>query len=64
MKTRDEVPEYDDEVLREVRRIKEELAAKHDFDIRRMGEELRRNQETSKKNGWVFVDPPQKDTKE
>lgn len=44
-----------DEVLREVRQIKEKLAESMDFDIHRMCEEARKNQRAS---GKKIVPPP------
>ena len=52
MKSHGEEPESHDEVIREVRRIKEELAAAQGFDIRRICEEARKNQRTQRKN-WA-----------
>ncbi len=47
-----------DEVLVEVRRIKEELAAVYDFDVHRIAEEARRQQAMS---GRRILAPPPKD---
>ncbi len=46
-----------DEVLAEVRRIKEELAAAQDFDVHRIAEEARREQAVS---GRRILSPPPK----
>ena len=50
-------PEPKDEVLAEVRRIKEELAAAHDFDLHCIAEEARRQQAVS---GRPILSPPTK----
>lgn len=47
--------ETEDEVLRETRRIKEELAARYDFDLGRMIDAARENQ---KRGGRVVLSPP------
>ncbi len=46
-----------DEVLAEVWRIKESLAAKHDFDVHRIAEEARQQQALS---GRQILSPPPK----
>ena len=46
-----------DEILAEVRRIKEELAAAHGYDVRKMLEEARRDQAQS---GRRILSPPQR----
>ena len=46
-----------DEILAEVRRIKEELAAAHGYDIHSMCEEARRHQAES---GRRILSPPQR----
>lgn len=51
--------ESKDEVLAEVRRIKEELAASLDFDVHRIAEEARREQAVS---GRPILSPPTKST--
>ena len=51
--------ESNDEVLAEVRRIKEELAAAQDFDVHRIAEEARREQALS---GRPILSPPTKPT--
>ena len=55
----DHIPELDsqDEILAEVRRIKEELAAAHGYDIHSMCEEARRHQAES---GRRILSPPQR----
>ena len=60
MKSHGEEPESHDEVIREVRRIKEELAAAQGFDIRRICEEARKNQEASERTGQVIISAPRK----
>lgn len=51
--------ESKDEVLTEVRRIKEELAAALGFDVHRIAEEARREQALS---GRTILSPPTKPT--
>ena len=46
---------YSDEILDEICRIKDELAAKYDYDVRRLGEALRREQRES---GLEYVTLP------
>ena len=48
-------PETTDEIMREVRRIKEELGAFMDFDIHRIFEDARRRQN---EGGRKVVSPP------
>ncbi|MBI2434988.1 MAG: hypothetical protein HYV26_19200 [Candidatus Hydrogenedentes bacterium] len=52
--------EPEDDIFREVRRIKEELAAAHDFDIGRMIEDSRRRQEESGRK--ILSPPPRRDS--
>ena len=44
-----------DEVLHEVRKIKEDLARSMDFDVRRIGEDARQRQ---KRGGRTVLPPP------
>ncbi len=48
---------YEDEVIRELRRIKEEHAAQYGYDIRKMVRALREKQE---REGRKVVSPPRR----
>jgi hypothetical protein len=47
-----------DEVLAEVRRVKDELAAAFDYDIDRIFDDLRRQQKESEAAGWKIIPAP------
>ena len=46
----------EDEIMTEIRRIREEHARAHNFDIDSMFEEMRRETEQLKADGWKVVD--------
>ena len=45
----------EDEIMTEIRRIREEHARAHNFDVRSMFEEMRRETEQLKAEGWKVV---------
>ena len=47
-----------DEIITEVRAIKEALAEKSGFDIRRIAEEIRKSEVQSEAEGWKHVAAP------
>jgi hypothetical protein len=47
-----------DEILVEVRAIKEALAEQADFDIRRIAEEIRKSEAQSEAEGWKHINVP------
>ena len=47
-----------DEIIAELRTIKERLAEESDCDIRRIAEEIRKSEIQSKKEGWKHIDAP------
>jgi hypothetical protein len=53
-----EFRETTDDVLAEVRRIKDELAAAFDYDIDRIFDDLRRQQRESEAAGWKIIPAP------
>jgi hypothetical protein len=53
-----ERPETCDEVLREVREIKEALAQAHGYDVRRILDDAREKQ---KRSGRTVLPPPRRD---
>ena len=53
-----ERPETCDEVLREVREIKEALARAHGYDVRRILDDAREKQ---KRSGRTVLPPPRRD---
>jgi len=47
-----------DEIINEVRAIKEALAEKSGFDIRRIAEEIRKSEAQSEAEGWKHITAP------
>ncbi len=47
-----------DEIISEVRAIKEALAEESGFDIRRLAEEIRKSEAQSEAEGWKHVTAP------
>lgn len=47
-----------DEILGELRAIKEALAGQSGFDIRRMAEEIRKSEAQSEAEGWKHINVP------
>ena len=47
-----------DEIISEVRAIKEALAAESGFDIRRIAEEIRKSEIQSEAEGWKHIPAP------
>lgn len=47
-----------DEIIIEVRAIKEALAEKSGFDIRRIAEEIRKSEARSEAEGWKHIAAP------
>ena len=47
-----------DEILVEVRAIKEALARQSGFDIRRIAEEIRKSEAQSEAEGWIHIAVP------
>jgi hypothetical protein len=47
-----------DEIIAEVRAIKEALAEESGFDIRRIAEEIRKSEVQSESEGWKHVTAP------
>lgn len=47
-----------DEILSELRAIKEALAGQSDFDIRRITEEIRKSEAQSEAEGWKHIHVP------
>jgi hypothetical protein len=47
-----------DEILAEVRAIKEALAKESDFNIRRLAEEIRKSEVQSEAEGWKHITAP------
>jgi len=47
-----------DEIIAEVWAIKEALAAKFDFNIRRMAEDIRKSEIESNAEGWKHISAP------
>lgn len=47
-----------DEILSELRAIKESLAGQSGFDIRRIAEEIRKSEVQSEAEGWKHVNVP------
>lgn len=47
-----------DEIITEVREIKEALAKESGFDIRRIAEEIRKSEVQSEAEGWRHVTAP------
>ena len=47
-----------DEIITELRAIKEALAEESGFDIRRMAEEIRRSEARSEAEGWKHIAAP------
>jgi hypothetical protein len=47
-----------DEIIVEVRAIKETLAKESGFDIRRIAEEIRKSEVQSKAEGWKHITAP------
>ncbi|MDO8812609.1 MAG: hypothetical protein Q7J38_11360 [Gallionella sp.] len=47
-----------DEIIAEVRAIKEALAEESGFDIRRIAEEIRKSETQSEAEGWMHVAAP------
>ncbi len=47
-----------DEIIAEVREIKEALAEESGFDIRRIAEEIRKSEVQSEADGWKHIAAP------
>lgn len=47
-----------DEIIAEVRAIKEALAEESDFNIRRIAEEIRKSEARSEAEGWKHINAP------
>ena len=47
-----------DEIIVEVRAIKEALAEESGFDIRRIAEEIRKSEVQSEAEGWIHITAP------
>jgi len=47
-----------DEIIAELRAIKEALAETSGFDIRRIAEEIRKSEAQSEAEGWMHIDAP------
>ena len=47
-----------DEIIAEVRAIKEALAEESGFDIRRIAEEIRKSEAQSEAEGWKHITAP------
>jgi hypothetical protein len=47
-----------DEIINEVRAIKEALAEKSGFDIRRIAEEIKKSEAQSEAEGWEHISAP------
>lgn len=47
-----------DEILHEVRTVKEALAQQSGYDIRRMAEEIQKSEVQSARQGWQHVPAP------
>ncbi len=48
--------EEDDEILSELRLVREKMARESGYDVHVMFEQIRRNTEHLKHEGWKFVD--------
>jgi len=51
-------------ILDEIRRYRDEHAAKFNYDLEAIYQDLKRREEESKRNGWVFIPAPDLPTKE
>lgn len=47
-----------DEIIAEIRAIKEALAEKSGFDIRRIAEEIKKSEARSEAEGWKHITAP------
>ena len=48
--------EQDDEILSEIRRVREDMARESGYNVHVMFEQIRRRTEHLKDEGWKFVD--------
>ena len=52
---------WNDEIINDVRSIREAHAAKHNYDLREIVEELKKSEQKHKAEGLIYVQPPSKE---
>jgi hypothetical protein len=52
---------WNDDIVSEVRAIREAHAAKYKYDLRAIVEDLKKSEEKHKAEGFIYVEPPPKE---